>query len=442
MFNQIAKEDSFGRDIRLGNGNVASRILPVKIHELDAADTTMIESELGGPLRSIDFIFKSQGVNRPLRDHEDQSRGNLNKTLYRDQINKSANAIKELIQALKNPEIKPSKFVSETRGTKSSRKRTYVVASLIVLIVSVVYFLSAHFNSGVPVDNNERSIAVMPFVNMSTDPDQEYFSDGITEQIITNLARINSFKVIARTSVMKFKKSNKSIAEIGQALGVTHVLEGSIRKSDHRVRVTAQLISVTDESHIWAQDYDRELSDIFTVQDEVSVAIANSLQRKLTLVDHNQLKSERPSNVEAYQHYLKGYYQHVDVYYVKRLREDFIGAEKELKLAISLDPGYGLSYAGLADLYDTYRNSATATKERLKFEELRDSCSLIAIRLAPGNPYVLSVRALTFSNKANRTDADLDSAFIYKRRAYQISPNESIICDALSVSYAAAGLYE
>ena len=184
-----------------------------------------------------------------------------------------------------------------------------------------------------------NSVAVLPFANMSNDPDQEYFSDGMTEQIITNLSHIKSLKTIARTSVMKFKKTEKSITEIASDLDVTHVLQGSIRRSGDRIRVTAQLIAADDEAHLWAQDYERPLSDVFDVQDDVSQAIARSLERRLTPRDYETIKSKRPSNVEAYQHYLRGYDMHFDVFYYKGLKKDFVAAESEFKAAISLDPG-------------------------------------------------------------------------------------------------------
>ncbi len=443
-FNKMASEDQFGRDIKLSNGNVASRILPIKIHDLDEEDRSLLEMELAGVLRAVEFIFKSQGVNRPLRATEDHTLDNLNKSFYRDQINKVANAIKELVQALKTPiAVKPDQ-PKEIANTAGQRKKVISIAALVLLTASLAayFFLPDWLSEKVESELGNNSVAVLPFANLSNDPEQEYFSDGITEQIITNLAHINSLKVIARTSVMKFKKTDKTIAEIGKELNVSHVLEGSIRKSGDRIRVTAQLISVKDETHLWAQDYDENIADIFTVQDEVSLAIASSLQRRLTPREYEILKGERPSNIEAYKHYLKGYHDHLNVFYVKRLKEDFISCEKEFKTAIQLDPNYGLAYAGLADLYDTYANfSSQTTEERLKVRALRDSCSNIAMRLAPRDPYTLEVKSFTFS-KANRTDADVDSAFKYQRKALAIAPNDASLCDNLSALYFGIGLYD
>lgn len=446
-FNNRAKADQLGRDIRLGSGNVASRILPIKIHDLDSEDKDLLERELGGVLRAVEFIFRSAGVNRSLRSHEEHPQDNLNKTFYRDQINKMANAIKEILTAIQNPVAgKVTNGNPTSPESTSSRKKIAVGASLtLILILSVIWYIIYGIGSKpvAEMDATQNSIAVLPFVNMSQDPEQEYFSDGMTEQIITNLAHINSLKVIARTSVMKYKKAGKSISEIGKELNVTHVLEGSIRRSGDNVRVTAQLISSKDETHLWAQDYNRPLADIFTVQDEVSQAIARSLQRRLTSREYETIKGQRPANVEAYQHYLKGIYIHGDIFYIKRLKEDFLQAEEEFKQAIQLDPSYGLAYSGLADLYDTYRNHVTKTREeQLKFEAMRDSCSEIAIRLNPDDPTVIAIRAYTFSSKLDRNESDIDSSFKYVKRANAIAPNNAVICDQLSLAYAMYGLYD
>ncbi len=442
-FNRMAKEDQFGRDIKLSNSNVTSRILPVKIHDLDTEDKATLESELGGVLRAIEFIYKEPGVNRPLK-LEDKDEKNLSKTSYPNQVNKVANAVKEIIHAMKHPASAHADKGSVAVHPATVSRKALVLGVLGIMMLFALGFAVSQFMSSAPREpaKKDTSIAVLPFANMSNDPEQEYFSDGITEQIITNLAHINSLKVIGRTSSMKFKKTNKTIKEIGNELGVTHVLEGSIRRSGDRIRVTAQLISVQDESHIWAQDFDKGITDIFTVQDEISMAIANSLERKLTPLEKERSKSERSANVEAYEHFLKGYHIHMELYYIKWLKEDFFDAEREFKSSIQLDTAYAPAYAGLADLYDTYRNfSARQKEERMKFQNLRDQLSNIAMRLSPQNPYVISVKAFSFQSKEGRTEADLDSTFRLRRKALAIAPGNVDVCDALSVNYSLIGLF-
>src|SRR5664280_1915702 len=179
VFNKLAKEDQFGRDISLSNGNVASRILPIKINDLDPEDKTLLETELGGVLRCIEFIYKAAGVNRPLRANEDHPQDNINKTYYRDQINKVANAVKEIITAIKKPNQPDrgiSREVSKPKPESPKKlKSKIIIASLLVLVLLALgyFFIPKLFKSSKPV---EKSVAVLPFVNQSNDTEQEYFS--------------------------------------------------------------------------------------------------------------------------------------------------------------------------------------------------------------------------------------------------------------------------
>jgi serine/threonine-protein kinase len=188
------------------------------------------------------------------------------------------------------------------------------------------------------------SVAVLPFVNMSGDPDNEYFSDGLTEELLNVLANISSLKVAARTSSFHFKGQTGDIADIARRLGVASVLEGSVRQSGSRVRITCQLINATDGYHLWSETFDRELDDIFAVQDEISSAVANALKVKLFDRDVDQRVIGGTTNAEAFQAFLRG------VHYRNRGdREDTLRAAIEaFQQAIELDPGYAKAYIGLA----------------------------------------------------------------------------------------------
>jgi TolB-like protein len=316
-FNKIAKEDQFGRDIRLTSGNVASRILPVKIHDLDAEDKALLEDELGGMLRAIEFIYKEPGVNRPLKP-EDNKYDNQNKTDYRNQVNKIANAIKEIISGLKKPSSTTSNSTLNYSTNNSKNK-------------------SETFDS----------IAVLPFANMSSDPEQEYFSDGISEEIINVLAQIPNLKVAGRTSSFTFKGKNEDLRTIGEKLGVKTVLEGSVRSSGNRIRITAQLINVQNGFHLWSEKYEREMKDIFEIQDEISLAIVEELKLQLFEKERIQILKSKTQNLEAYNYYLKGRF-----YWNNNRTEE--GIEKTIKYfkqAVEIDPDYALAYAGLALAY-------------------------------------------------------------------------------------------
>jgi eukaryotic-like serine/threonine-protein kinase len=190
------------------------------------------------------------------------------------------------------------------------------------------------------------SIVVLPFTNMSSDPENEFFADGITEEIINALAQIEELRVVARTSSFSFKGKQIDLRTVGQSLNVTTVLEGSVRKSGNRLRVTAQLINVADGYHLWSERYDRELQDIFEVQDEISKTIASRLKVTLRGERQEPLVKAGTTNLEAYQLYLKGRF-HAN----KRTPEGFSEGVGYFQQAIEKDPAYAMAYTGLADAY-------------------------------------------------------------------------------------------
>ena len=188
------------------------------------------------------------------------------------------------------------------------------------------------------------SVAVLPFTNMSGDPEQEYFSDGITEDIITDLSKISSLFVVARNTAFTYKGKLRNVQQVGQELGVQFLLEGSVRKAGLRVRVTGQLVSTEDGDHVWAERFDRDLTDIFSIQDEITHAIVEQLKVKLLPQERNSIEQTPTDNVEAYTYYLRGrqfLHRHSKSYYHL--------ARRMFAKAIELDPRYARAYAGIAD---------------------------------------------------------------------------------------------
>ena len=195
----------------------------------------------------------------------------------------------------------------------------------------------------VPAQAQRKSIAVLPFVNMSGDAEQEYFADGISEDIMTALSKISGLFVIARNSSFTFKGQAVHVADVGKKLGVRFVLEGSVRKAGNRVRITAQLIDAASAGHIWAERFDRELTDIFAVQDEVTKEIVAALALNLTSSEQQQLASDAPHNPEAYDFFLRGR----ELWHLQT-RETNAEARATLHRAIELDPNFAPAYALLA----------------------------------------------------------------------------------------------
>jgi TolB-like protein len=195
---------------------------------------------------------------------------------------------------------------------------------------------------------DKPSIAALPFDNMSGDPEQEYFADGITEDIITELSRFREFSVIARNSTFQYKGQSPSVLDVGRDLGVQYVVEGSVRKAGNRVRVTAQLIDVASGNHIWAERYDRDLEDIFAVQDELTRSIVTTLATQLGKDVVQRAERKHPANVKAYEYYLWGNRE----YY--RFSADYnVEANSLYAKAIELDPNFARAYAGLSNTYCT-----------------------------------------------------------------------------------------
>jgi TolB-like protein len=187
------------------------------------------------------------------------------------------------------------------------------------------------------------SIAVLPFVHMSSDPDNDYFCDGLAEELLNALAKIEGLKVAARTSAFSFKGKDAKIGEIGQALNVSTVLEGSVRKSGERLRITAQLINVSDGYHLWSERYDRLVEDVFNIQDEITLAIVDALKVKLLGREKTAMLKRYTDNIEAYEYYLKGRY-----HFNKFMVEGWKRAIEYFEEATRIEPEYAPAYAGAA----------------------------------------------------------------------------------------------
>ena len=194
-------------------------------------------------------------------------------------------------------------------------------------------------------------LAVLPVENLSRDPEQDYFSDGLTEELIAQLGGLKPARlgVIARTSSMRYKRTQKPIDQIGRELGVDYVLESSVRRDGGRVRVTAQLIQVRDQTHLWAESYERDLADVLRIQSEVSERVARSLAIELLPSERARLAGERPVNPEAHELCLKGRH-----HWNLRTPKDLLKATEYFRAAIAADPAYALAWAGLGDTYALY----------------------------------------------------------------------------------------
>ena len=288
-------------------------------------------------------------------------------------------------------EKRASQPMSEPKTKSSSKKSSMpvLVIGAIVGVIAVAALIFMYIKASSDVDGN--SIAVLPFENMSADKDNEYFSDGMTEEILNSLAQIKELRVISRTSVFTYKeRTDVGIAKIGRELDVSHVLEGSVRKSGNKVRITAQLIRSKDDTHLWSQTYDRSLDDIFQVQTEISEAIAQQMKIKLigATVTERRGITNKP---EALELYMQARYE------MNKMSEKSLHKAIQLfKDAIAIDPEYALANSGIADCYiameevnhfkyyksddiENYSNAKSYSKKALEIEpELGEALAVVA----------------------------------------------------------------
>jgi TolB-like protein/DNA-binding winged helix-turn-helix (wHTH) protein/Tfp pilus assembly protein PilF len=218
------------------------------------------------------------------------------------------------------------------------------VAALSLWLLNTRFARSSSVNPTAPSAN--KSVVVLPFENLSGDKDQQYFTDGMTDELIAHLAKIRSLRVISRTSAMGYKGTHKTLSEIARDLNVDAVVEGTVLRSGDRVRITAELVQAASDRHLWADTYESPIGDVLTLQNQVASAIANEIRINLTPEEQSLLAATRPVSAEAYEDYLKGRY-----YWNKRSEEGLTKAIDYFQLATQKDPSYALAFAGLADCY-------------------------------------------------------------------------------------------
>jgi len=289
-----------------------------------------------------------------------------------------------------------------------------------------------------PNPDQRPSIAVLPFSNMSGDPEQEYFSDGITEDIITDLSKISGLWVAARNTVFTYKGKPVKVEQIARDLGVAYILEGSVRKAGARVRVTGQLISAKDGGHLWADRFDRDLTDIFAIQDEITRAIVEQLTVKLLPQEKKSIERPQTDNIEAYTYYLRGrefLHRHTKSYYQV--------ARRMFTKAIELDPRYARAYAGIAacDSFLFYHYFQYETQEAI--ENIMAATGK-ALELDDGLAEAHACRgvALTFAKRFEEAETELERAIALDPNSFEAHYFYARYCFVRGELGRAAALFE
>jgi len=302
---------------------------------------------------------------------------------------------------------------------------------------------------------DSRRIAILPLVNLSADPSDRYFVDGMTEELISTVSKINELSVISRTSMMRYKDANVPIGEIGRELSAGTVLEGSVRKAGNKVRITTQLIDSQNDKHLWAQSYDRDLTDIFAIQGDIAERVAESLKVKLLSKKRKALEKRATVNADAYTLYLKGRY-----FWNERSQEGLKKAIGYFGEAIRLDPNFALAYSGLADCYliqvaRAFSPYAEAGPRARSYAEkaveldgdLAEAHASLALSLQTGWDLAGAERELkrAIELKPNYATAHhwywntltslgrLEEGFEHEKRAFQLDPYSSVVSQGIGI---------
>lgn len=345
---------------------------------------------------------------------------------------------------------------SGERQTEDNKPLTGNGVIIVLLLVIAGLLVFPHLQSGTSPEQiasqatqnalDHKAVAVLPFINFSSSEEDAYFADGIHDDILTQLSKIGDLKIISRTTMMKYKDSDKSMRQIAEEVGAANILEGSVRRAGDAVRIVAQLIKATSDEHLWAETYDREYADIFAIQSDVARKIASALKSTLTPEEEEQLANIPTSNMEAYDYFLKGN----NYWYTKTTKEGNMKAATLYEEAIKLDPQFGLAYARLsivhAVLYQDKRWDPTPERRDMAQDALESAVVLIpdhpethfaqgifadwcmddqdtaikefeiAMKGQPGNAEIAESLGQLYFDKG-----DLDNAGYYLQKAYDLN---------------------
>ena len=360
----------------------------------------------------------------------------------------------------KTPEgLKLEKNVDRSRSITAVTGKKLDRGIIIALAIAVVFLLVDKFyiqtpltdesasglSSGITAEGSgsseqavrNKSVAVLPFANMSSDPEQEYFSDGLADTVLDALAQVRDLKVAARTSSFAFRGKHQDIREIGRQLGVSTVLEGSVQKAGNRLRVITQLIDVNDGTHLWSQTFDRTDEDIFAIQDEISVAVVKALKVSLGEEDAQRLARRSTSDIQAFDLYLLGRYE-----FVKRNPEALQKAIGHFEQAVAIDPSYALAYTGLADswMFLSQQNYGDLSPN----DSAKHAKPYLdkALALAPDSSEVYATLGLYLDEFRQPGEFPGMTSIMALEKSVELNPANILALNWLAIRFQGDGLYE
>ena len=436
-FNKIASADSLGRDIKLPTGNVCSRIIPVRIHDLDSADTELLENEMGCRLRSIDFIFSSAGVNRPLKSDDNPDK-NINKTYYRDQINKVANAVKEIIYSFHPDEKKRATKTYQTRsqsGYKEEEPRPAVrkisppdrkilirkvpmILGGLFAILAIIFLIPKLFKKDNRLASDEetvrKAIAIMPVSNLTGNPDLGWIPQSIQDDIIGPLNTVNGLIVRPKQSTMQFRNSEESVQQIAKKLSVNNIIESSVKGSEENLRVEIRLVEAfPEERYIWSSSFNLPWKELAGIFPEIINHILEGINVKPSPQSVSKINAKRAVDPELVKACARG------EYYLNQLTpEAFQTGLKYLNDAIAIDPANPLPYLKLAIGYTEGGHAAGIGDEA---SNRAKSYALKALELDS----TLADAHVVLATRYLYTEWDFKNAEYHLERAMELNPSSS-----------------
>lgn len=433
-FNRMAREDQIGRDITLPSGNVCSRIIPIRIHDLDASDTELLENELGCRLRSIDFIFSGMGVNRPLKPDDNPDK-NLNRTYYRDQINKVANAVKEVIYSLHPdesrrtartyqtgfPEERPASIAEAFAPPKKFPGK--LVAPVILgflLILAIIYLIlkltlkeGSRTTSG---KESRKAIAVMPVSNFTGNPEMEWIAEMIQSDLTGQLQGISNLIVRPRQTTLQFRNSDETIQEIARKLSVDNLIESSIKGSEEELLVEIRVVEAfPEERYLYRSSFSESFSGLTSAYTDIINRLLKGMEVKATEKEAKVIAA-RNVNPEVKKACARG------LYYMNQLtKEGFEQGIKYYQEAIAIDPADPEPYIGLARGYAGAGHGAG-----LASLDLEKAYALKAIEVDPEELHPnLADAHVVLAETYLYHDYDFVNAEYHLKRAIELNPNIS-----------------
>lgn len=415
VFRRLSLADELGPLVQLRSGNVTNRVLPVRIHELEDQDRQLFENEMGGPLRAIDFIFQGAGINRPLRAKDDELHAQRGKVLYRDQVNKVANAIKELLAAAgKSPDPKEIEMRGSVAKSSLSRgKPLWVAFGLLIVGLTVATWWVVRGTS-----SREPGIAVLAFEDHSPDKDHEWLADELAEHLIHSFTFVRGMFVTGKTSSFYFKSNPEDPEEIGRKLGIDYILTGSVlvEENDKYVTIQSSLSRTSDGKQIWSQRFKRSEKSLQQIQNEIVDEVVSIVPG--LILPKNEWK-EMPDEVREL--LMRGLYH--------ESRTEYKQARRYYEEVLKLDPRCGDALVGMGVTFlENYSDSSTI--------RLRDYCQL-AIEADPENLRARSWLAWLALN----VDCDFQEAITQVDALYLEYPHRAEVMDVRSVLHYIQGDY-